>query len=146
MNNVAIVIGRCCQPLPGDKITGFITTGRGITVHRLACKNIPELMRRPERNIRVEWDVDREATFNVRVRLLAHDRSKLLNELTEAMGKEDVNIRYLEMKREDSFAVGTLVLEVKSLPHLTRVFRRMKQIKEVIHVERLDEDGAGQPS
>ncbi|MBI5059705.1 bifunctional (p)ppGpp synthetase/guanosine-3',5'-bis(diphosphate) 3'-pyrophosphohydrolase [candidate division KSB1 bacterium] len=142
MNNVAITFGRCCQPLPGDRITGFITTGRGVTVHRIDCRNIPELMRRPERNIVVEWDVDREARFNVRIRLLSYDRSRLLNELTEAMSKEEVNILYLEMKREDSFAIGTLVLEVKSLPHLTRVMRRMKQIKDVIHVERMDEDGA----
>ncbi len=140
MNNVAIVFGRCCQPLPGDRITGFITTGRGVTVHRVDCRNIPELMRRPERNIIVEWDVDREATFNVRVRVLAHDRHRLLNEVTQVMAKEDVNILYLEMKREDSFAIGTLVLEVKSLPHLTRVMRKMLSIKDVIHVERMDED------
>ncbi len=140
MQNVAISFGRCCQPLPGDRITGFITTGRGVSVHRLDCKNINELMRRPERNIPVEWDVDREATFNVRVKVMATDRNKLLHELTQAMAKEDVNILYLEMKREDAFAVGTLVLEVKSLPHLTRVMKRMKTIKDVFYVERLDED------
>ena len=140
MQNVAISFGRCCQPLPGDRITGFITTGRGVSVHRVDCKNINELMRRPERNIPVEWDVDREATFNVRVKVMATDRNKLLHELTQAMAKEDVNILYLEMKREDAFAVGTLVLEVKSLPHLTRVMKRMKTIKDVFYVERLDED------
>jgi GTP diphosphokinase / guanosine-3',5'-bis(diphosphate) 3'-diphosphatase len=142
MQNVAITFGRCCQPLPGDRITGFITTGRGVSVHRVDCRNIPVLMQRPERNISVEWDVDREATFNVRVRVIARERTRLLKELTQAMAKEDVNILYLEMKREDAFAVGTLTLEVKSLPHLTRVFKRMKSIKDVIHVERLDDDGA----
>jgi guanosine-3',5'-bis(diphosphate) 3'-pyrophosphohydrolase len=140
MENVAITFGRCCQPLPGDRIIGFITTGRGVSVHRVDCRNIPVLMQRPERNIAVEWDVDREATFNVRVRVIAKERLRLLNDLTQAMAKEDVNILYLEMKREDAFAVGQLTLEVKSLPHLTRVFRRMKAIKDVIHVERLDED------
>jgi len=139
MTNVAITFGRCCQPLPGDRITGFITTGHGVSVHRVDCKNIPLLMQRPERNISVEWDVDREATFNVRVRVIAKERQKLLSELTNAMAKEDVNILYLEMKREDAFAVGQLTLEVKSLPHLTRVFKRMKAIKDVIHVERVDE-------
>ena len=140
MQNVAISFGRCCQPLPGDRITGFITTGRGVSVHRVDCKNINELMRHPERNIPVEWDVDREAKFNIRVRVMATDRNKLLSELTQAMAKEDVNILYLEMKKEDAFAVGTLVLEVKSLPHLTRVMKRMKSIKDVFFVERLDED------
>jgi GTP pyrophosphokinase len=142
MQNVAITFGRCCQPLPGDRITGFITTGRGVSVHRVDCKNIPVLMQKLERNIAVEWDVDREATFNVRVRVIAKERQRLLSELTAAMAKEDVNILYLEMKREDAFAVGQLTLEVKSLPHLTRVFKRMKAIKEVIHVERVDETGS----
>ncbi|RPH92668.1 bifunctional (p)ppGpp synthetase/guanosine-3',5'-bis(diphosphate) 3'-pyrophosphohydrolase [candidate division KSB1 bacterium] len=142
MQNVAITFGRCCQPLPGDRITGFITTGRGVSVHRVDCRNIPVLMQRPERNIAVEWDVDREATFNVRVRVIAKERLRLLSELTQAMAKDEVNILYLEMKKEDAFAVGNLTLEVKSLPHLTRVFKRMKAIKDVIHVERLDEDGS----
>lgn len=142
MENVAITFGRCCQPLPGDRITGFITTGRGVSVHRLDCKNIPVLMQRPERNIAVEWDVDREATFNVRIRVIAKERLRLLSELTQTMAKDDVNILYLEMKKEDAFAIGNLTVEVKSLPHLTRVFKHMKAIKDVIHVERLDDDGS----
>ncbi len=142
MQNVAITFGKCCQPLPGDRITGFITTGRGVSVHRVDCRNIPLLMQRPERNITVEWDVDREATFNVRIRVIAKERVRLLNDLTQAMAKEDVNILYLEMKKEDAFAVGQIVVEVKSLPHLMRIIKRMKSIKDVIHVERLDEDGA----
>jgi GTP pyrophosphokinase len=140
MENVAINFGKCCQPLPGDGITGFITTGRGVTVHRLDCRNIPELMKRPERNITVDWDVDREARFNVRVRVMASDRANLLGELTSAMSKENVEILYIEMKREDTFAIGRLVIEVKSLNHLTRVMKRMRQIKGVVHVERLDEE------
>ncbi|MFZ5432238.1 MAG: RelA/SpoT family protein [Calditrichota bacterium] len=146
MQNVAITFGRCCQPLPGDRITGFITTGRGVSVHRVDCKNIPVLMQRPERNIAVEWDVDKEATFNVRVRVIGKERPRLLNDLTTAMAKEEVNILYMEMKREDAFAVGQLTMEVKSLPHLTRVIKRMKTIKDVIHVERVDEEGGQERS
>ncbi|MDD5088160.1 MAG: bifunctional (p)ppGpp synthetase/guanosine-3',5'-bis(diphosphate) 3'-pyrophosphohydrolase [bacterium] len=142
MENVAISFGRCCQPLPGDKITGFITTGRGVSVHRVDCKNIPRLMQRPERNIAVEWDVDKEATFNIRVRVIGKERPRLLNDLTTAMAKEEANILYFEMRTEDAFAVGQLTLKVKSLPHLTRVIKRMKSIKDVIHVERVDEETA----
>ena len=95
---MAISFGKCCQPLPGDSITGFITTGRGVSVHRIDCKNIPELMRKPERNIAVEWDVDRQAKFNVRIKVMAQDRANLLLELTQVMAKEDVNILALDMK------------------------------------------------
>jgi guanosine-3',5'-bis(diphosphate) 3'-pyrophosphohydrolase len=143
MQNVAITFGKCCQPLPGDSITGFITTGRGVTVHRVDCRNIPELMKRPERNIIVDWDVDREARFNVRVKVMASDRTNLLGELTSAMSKEKVDILYVEMKREDTFAIGRLVIEVSSLNHLTRVMKRMRAIKGVIHAERLDEEIPG---
>lgn len=140
MGQVAISFGTCCQPLPGDQITGFISTGKGVVVHRVDCKNVPFLMRHPERNIKVEWDADREAKFNVRVRIMAEDRSQLLGDLTVSLSKEDVNIMYIEMKREDMFAVGRFVLEVKSLQHLQRVLKRMRAIPGVVHVERLDEE------
>jgi guanosine-3',5'-bis(diphosphate) 3'-pyrophosphohydrolase len=143
MDQVAVSFGTCCQPLPGDQITGFISTGRGVVVHRVDCKNIPFLMKRPERNIHVDWDADREAKFNVRVRIMAEDRAQLLGDVTVALAKEDVNLLYIEMKREDNFASGRLVLEVKSLLHLQRVLKRIRAIPGVLHVERLDEDSPG---
>ncbi len=143
MDQVAISFGSCCQPLPGDMITGFISTGKGVVVHRVDCKNIPFLMKHPERNIQVDWDADREAKFNVRVRLMAEDRAQLLGDITVGLSKEDVNLLYIEMKREDNFASGRLVLEVKSLLHLQRVLKRIRAIPGVLHVERLDEELPG---
>lgn len=145
MDQVAISFGTCCQPLPGDQITGFISTGKGVVVHRVDCKNIPFLMRHPERNIQVDWDADREAKFNIRVRIMAEDRAQLLGDLTLALAKEDVNLLYIEMKREDMFAVGRFVLEVKSLLHLQRILKRMRAIPGVLHVERLDEEVSSGP-
>ncbi|MBL0060586.1 MAG: bifunctional (p)ppGpp synthetase/guanosine-3',5'-bis(diphosphate) 3'-pyrophosphohydrolase [bacterium] len=143
MDQVAISFGSCCQPLPGDMITGFISTGKGVVVHRIDCKNIPFLMKHPERNIQVDWDADREAKFNVRVRIMAEDRTQLLGDITVGLSKEDVNLLYIEMKREDNFASGRLVLEVKSLLHLQRVLKRIRAIPGVLHVERLDEELPG---
>lgn len=143
MDQVAISFGTCCQPLPGDQITGFISTGKGVVVHRVDCKNIPFLMKHPERNIHVDWDADREAKFNIRVRLMAEDRAQLLGDITVGLAKEDVNMLYIEMKREDNFASGRLVLEVKSLLHLQRVLKRIRAIPGVLHVERLDEEIPG---
>ncbi|MBM3324070.1 MAG: bifunctional (p)ppGpp synthetase/guanosine-3',5'-bis(diphosphate) 3'-pyrophosphohydrolase [Calditrichaeota bacterium] len=140
LENVAVNFGRCCQPLPGDRITGFITMGRGISVHRLDCPNISELMRQPQRNIPVEWDVERDTHFNVRVRIMAEDRKNLLRDITEAIASQDVNIISLEMKKEDAVSVGHMVLEVKSLPHLTRIMRRIMSIRNIFHVERIGED------
>ena len=140
LENVAVHFGKCCQPLPGDRIAGFITTGQGISVHRLDCPNISELVRQPQRNITVEWDVDRGTHFNVRIRIMAEDRKNLLRDMTEAVASQDVNIIYLDMKREDAITIGHMVLEVKSLPHLTRVIKRMMAIRGIFHVERIGED------
>ncbi|MFH1011105.1 MAG: bifunctional (p)ppGpp synthetase/guanosine-3',5'-bis(diphosphate) 3'-pyrophosphohydrolase [bacterium] len=140
LENVAVHFGRCCQPLPGDRITGFITMGRGISIHRLDCPNISELMRQPQRNIPVEWDVERDTHFNVRIRIMAEDRKNLLRDITEAIASQDVNIIHLEMKKEDAISVGHIVLEVKSLPHLTRIMRRVMGIRNIFHVERIGED------
>jgi len=140
LENVAVHFGRCCQPLPGDRITGFITMGQGISIHRLDCPNISELMRQPQRNIVVEWDVDRDTHFNVRLRIMATDRKNLLRDVTEAIASQDVNIIHLEMKKEDAVTVGHMILEVKSLPHLTRIIRRVVAIQGVFHMERIGED------
>ncbi|MBU1706673.1 bifunctional (p)ppGpp synthetase/guanosine-3',5'-bis(diphosphate) 3'-pyrophosphohydrolase [bacterium] len=139
-DNMALHFGKCCQPLPGDRITGFITTGQGISIHREDCPNISELMRQPQRNIQVEWDVDRDTHFNVRIRCMAEDRKNLLRDMTEAIASQDVNIIYLDMKKEDAISVGHMVLELKSLPHLTRVMKRIMAIRGVFHVERIGED------
>jgi guanosine-3',5'-bis(diphosphate) 3'-pyrophosphohydrolase len=140
LDNVAVHFGRCCQPLPGDRITGFITMGHGISIHRLDCPNISELMRQPQRNIPVEWDVERDTHFNVRIRVMAEDRKNLLHDITEAIASQDVNIVSLDMKKEDAVTVGHMILEVKSLPHLTRVIRRVLNVRNVFHVERIGED------
>jgi GTP pyrophosphokinase len=140
LENVAVHFGRCCQPLPGDRITGFITMGQGISIHRLDCPNISELMRQPQRNIVVEWDVDRDTHFNVRLRIMGTDRKNLLRDVTEAIASQDVNIIHLEMKKEDAVTVGHMVLEVKSLPHLTRIIRRVMAVQGVFHMERIGED------
>ncbi len=140
LENVAVHFGKCCQPLPGDRITGFITTGRGVSIHRLDCPNISQLMRQPQRNIIVEWDVDRDTHFNARIRVMAEDRKNLLRDITEAIASQDVNIIFLDMKKEDAISIGHMVVEVKSLPHLTRVIKRMLAVRGIFHVERIGED------
>jgi (p)ppGpp synthase/HD superfamily hydrolase len=71
---------------------------------------------------------------------MAEDRKNLLRDMTDAIASQDVNIIYLDMKREDAIAVGHMVLELKSLPHLTRVMKRIMAIRGIFHVERIGED------
>lgn len=142
LDDLLIHFAECCQPLPGDKITGFITTGKGISVHRADCKNARRLMEETNRNVAVDWDVDRDQEFNARVRLLAEDRRNLLRDITEKISPLDVNIISMELKKEGTLALGTMVVQVKNLGHLTKIIRRMQDVKGMVSVSRLDEEVA----
>lgn len=144
IDNIMVSFGRCCQPIPGDKILGFITRGRGIVVHRSDCKNILNLIDDPERKIEVEWDVDRDKHFMVRLQLLGEDRKHFLRDISESISSTDTNIVSVEMKAEDSFVHSHFILEVRNLQHLSRVINKINQVKGVISVERLD--GTAEPA
>ncbi|HDH57462.1 MAG TPA: bifunctional (p)ppGpp synthetase/guanosine-3',5'-bis(diphosphate) 3'-pyrophosphohydrolase, partial [Bacteroidetes bacterium] len=138
----------CCRPLPGDKIIGFITTGKGINVHRVDSKNARWLMTEDDRNIAVEWDVDRDQEFNARVQLLAEDRKHLLRDITNVIAPLNVNMISLDMKKEGALVLGTIVVQVKDLAHLTKLIRKIQDVKSVVSVSRLDEvsQQGGEPS
>ncbi|MFQ5676485.1 MAG: RelA/SpoT family protein, partial [bacterium] len=108
LDNLMINFGRCCQPVPGDSILGFITTGRGIVVHRSDCKNIINLLENPDRKIDVEWDVDRDKHFMVRLQLLGGDRKHFLRDVSESISQTDTNIVSIDMKVEDSVVYSNI--------------------------------------
>jgi GTP pyrophosphokinase len=143
IDNLMISFGRCCQPLPGDRILGFITRGRGIVVHRYDCKNILNLIEDPERKIDVEWDVDKDKHFFVQLHLLGEDRKHFLRDVSDSISQTDTNIVSVDMKAQDSIVHSNIILEVRNLQHLTRVINKINQVKGVINVERLD--GTGEP-
>jgi len=139
MGNMVIQFARCCQPLPGDEIVGFVVTGRGVKVHRRNCPNISQLLTQPERVVEVVWDSPRDQQFNTRVRLVARDRKHLIRDITETLSKLEVNILQFTMRRQDDLAIGKYVLEVKDLTHLTQILKRLRAIPKVILVERQDQ-------
>jgi len=138
LNHLLISFAKCCQPVPGDRIIGFITRGRGIVIHRADCPNLLSLMDDPERQVDVEWDVDRDRQFMVRLHLIGEDRRNFLRDVSEAIASSDTNIISVEMKSEDSLVYGNLIVEVKNLQHLTRVINKIDSVKGVIRIERLD--------
>lgn len=140
MDDLLISFAECCRPLPGDRIIGFVSRGKGISVHRTDCKNARRLSAESDREIAVEWDVDRDQEFNTRIRLLAEDRRNLLRDITNNIAPLNINMISLEMKKEGALVMGTLVVQVKDLPHLTKVIRRIQDVKGVVSVSRLDEE------
>jgi GTP pyrophosphokinase len=136
LGNLMFRFAQCCQPLPGEEIVGFITKGRGVSVHRSDCPNALQMMVENDRSVDVQWDVQRDQSFLVKLLVVAEDRKGLLHDITEAIADADTNIRGAEIKPSEPPTCGTLLLEVKNLKHLDRTIKKIKRVKGVIMVER----------
>ena len=138
LENLVVSIADCCNPLPGDPIIGFQIPGEGIRVHRTDCDQVARLLDDERKVVAVAWDVEREDRFKVHIRIIADDRINLLRDITQTLATLKVNIIYIKMRMEDKLAVGDLTIEVRNLPHLTRIIGRINQIKGIMKAERQD--------
>ncbi|KAA3616274.1 MAG: bifunctional (p)ppGpp synthetase/guanosine-3',5'-bis(diphosphate) 3'-pyrophosphohydrolase [Calditrichaeota bacterium] len=141
IDNLLFTFAKCCQPIPGDNIIGFISRGNGVMIHRTDCKNLTYLMESPERKIDVEWDVDKDKHFIARIRILAEDRKDYLRDISETISVANTNIISINMKSEDHVVNSNLIIEVRNLSHLTMVIKKINKVKGVISVERLNGSG-----
>jgi len=136
IQDMMVRFGKCCNPLPGDPISGYITRGRGVTVHTADCPNI--LGGDPERIIQVSWNLQEKAVHAVRVRLICIDKKGLLAEVSSSLASSEVNIlRAHVTTTEDKKAICDFELEVNDLKHLQSAFRSLTKLKNVLRVERL---------
>jgi GTP pyrophosphokinase len=139
-DNLMFRFGACCQPLPGENITGFITRGRGVTVHRQDCP-IMASINEPDRKIDLEWDVRLGESFLIRLEVMVHDRKNILKDITDVISALDVNVRAAEIKSErkpsvGSTAIGHFILEIVNAAQLKKVYDKVKKIQGVLNVER----------
>ena len=136
IQDMMVRFGRCCNPLPGDPITGYITRGRGVTVHTVDCPNV--LGSDPERLIQVSWNLQEKAVHPVRVRVMANDKKGLLADITSVLASAEINIlRANVVTTEEKRAIGNFELEVRDLKHLQAAFRALGKLKHVLKVERV---------
>ncbi len=137
MGDMMFRFAGCCQPLPGEDIVGFVTRGRGVTVHRADCETAGYLAAKsPERRIEVSWDAGKGQAFVVELELIVEDRRNMLRDITQAVADSDTNVRAAEMFAEDTTAAGKFVVEVSSLSHLNRIMDKVRKVKGVISVTR----------
>lgn len=137
--NVLIRLSQCCQPIPGDDVIGFITRGRGITVHKKSCPSLTRLKLEPERFINIVWE-STDATYPVKLAIHAIDRPNLLKDIADIIATCKTNIAKVEaqvLSQDD--AVIKLVLQVKSLDHLKEITSRIKKIRNVTSIQKLNE-------
>jgi GTP pyrophosphokinase len=140
--DILVRFAKCCSPLPGDPIVGFITRGRGVTVHRRDCEKGLDLD--PERRIDVEWDGNNgKAQHEVAIQILCADKPGLLAHISQSFSDQGVNISQAHCRAtEDGRAVNTFHASVKDLDQLKSVIRSLSRIKGVYSVDRVSADVA----
>ncbi len=136
MDDILVTIGRCCSPIPGDSITGFVTRGRGVTVHRTDCSR--SLSLDPERRIDVEWDGRTENRSTARVKMLCQDKPGMLAAISKEITNHKVNISSANCRSVgDSKAVNTFELGVSSVQVLNKLMSSLEKLSGVISVDRV---------
>jgi len=137
VDDILIRFGKCCQPVPGDAITGYITIGYGVTVHRTCCINA--LKMNPERQIDIEWNKDVTETYPAKICVGCFDRVGLLADVAANISKSGANILDVKTEtRENSIVDCFFTLAVKDIEHLDRVVSAIKKVKLVHDVKRVD--------
>lgn len=135
-DDMMVRFASCCNPLPGDRITGFITRGRGITIHTADCSNV--LNSDPQRKVKVEWDVKHKQTHPVRIRIICTDRKGLLADISSSISSHEANITNAQLNTtENKRAICTFAVEIKDLNHLRKIIASLEKIKGIVTVERL---------
>jgi GTP pyrophosphokinase len=130
---------RCCRPVPPEQIAGYITQGRGISIHRQDCGNFLRLnSRNPERVIEVDWGDSEQASYPAELKLYAYDRQGLLRDISSVLADEKISLLALQTKSDKKTmqAIMELSIEVPGLPALSRIISRLEQVANVTSVRR----------
>jgi GTP pyrophosphokinase len=129
-------LAKCCNPLPGEPIIGYVTRGKGVAVHSANCPNVKNLMFNADREIGVEWADQRQSQFQVELELILEDRQGILARVISTISNLKTNIRQMETRTSDGKASVDLVLEIADLKHLEKVQRSLSDVDGVLRVDR----------
>jgi GTP pyrophosphokinase len=138
VDDVWVKLSRCCTPVPGDTIMGFVTRGNGVSVHRADCTNIEQLKAQPERMVEVEWAPTASSVFLVSIQIEALDRSRLLSDVTRVLSDQHVNILAATVNTSrDRVATSRFTFEMGDPKHLGHVLKAVRGIEGVYDVYRV---------
>jgi len=137
-DDVLLRVSKCCHPVPGDPIIGYITRGRGVTVHHVDCRNLQSLGNESERFVDVVWGDHAKAAHSVRISIIAEDKPGQLAEITRVLASCDINITLANIRQgSDQRANFDFFIEVNDLEHLKRMFSEVAKVPGVIQVNRV---------
>ncbi|MBI1822827.1 MAG: bifunctional (p)ppGpp synthetase/guanosine-3',5'-bis(diphosphate) 3'-pyrophosphohydrolase [Nitrospirae bacterium] len=138
MNDILIHISKCCNPVPGDPILGFITRGRGLSIHSVECPNIDELDYDRERIVDVDWETQKDSTYPVKISVLSVDRQGILAAVSQAIASAESNISHAEITTSESKKASLIfIIDIKNIQHLDRVFKNIEKVDGVVQVRRV---------
>ncbi len=142
VDNVLMTLGRCCMPLPGDDVVGYITRGRGVTIHRKDCRNLDYLRQHAERLLEVEWEPSPDGSYPVEIQVEALDRVGLLKDVLAAVADTRTNVLSVNARvRKDKVGVIHLTVDIRNVGQLTAVLQRIGKLPDVYRVERVAAGG-----
>jgi GTP pyrophosphokinase len=133
-------MAKCCSPVPGDAISGFITQGRGISVHRQDCEQLANsLTQQPERFVEVQWGIDDNQSYQASVQIIASDRQGLFRDISTIIANEKVSIVGIDSHSDSIKQTMSMIIkmEVTGSELLARVITKLRQLDDVIDVKRL---------
>jgi GTP pyrophosphokinase len=137
VEDVAVRLAKCCRPVPGDDIAGYVSLGRGITIHRADCKNVKALKRAPERFVDVGWEGDNEASYRVEVQIDAYDRTRLLEDLSRTFSEVGINIIGAACTTNHPMVKNKFVIEVGDTEQLKHCITRLRNVESVFDAYRI---------
>jgi len=137
IDNIKVRFSRCCNPVPGDEIAGYITRGRGVSVHRSDCPNVADLSLKG-RFIDVEWDTDKKNSYQAEIQIKASDRTGLLTEITQLLTEVGLTVTSLNARtNKEKIAMINMTLEIRDIEQLKELMRKIKRLVGVMDVYRV---------
>ena len=137
IDNCLVKLSKCCNPLPGDEIIGYITKGRGVSVHRKDCINVNDLFTEENRIIDVKWYEEAKENYNVNIQVLANDRDGLLIDILNEINKTNSKLMGVNSKTtKERIAIIDINIEVENIEELNKVIRAIKKVDSVYEVRR----------
>lgn len=137
-DNLLVRFAKCCNPVPGDEIIGFITRGRGVTIHRSDCNNFERNDDTPNRFIEVSWNIDKDQTFTTDIQIVAPDRKGLLGEVTILIGEASLVVTGVNAKiGKNNVAIINLTIEISDIDQLEKLIKKIRSMPDVIDVKRV---------
>src|SRR6185312_15668322 len=138
IDDLMVVRARCCNPIRGESIVGYITRGKGVSVHSAACPNVTNLLYDPERRIEVEWDNEADASrYIVRLTMQVEDRKGILADVSSRIAAINTNITNVEATSDDGHGGRiNMAVEIRDVKHLEKVIKLLRGVEGVLDVER----------